>query len=407
GGPYQITVGAGTLTSLSGYAFAFSSTGNLTVTQALLSVTANPLSKVYGSADPALTYGVSGLVNGDTSAVFSGALSRASGENVGSYAISQGTLSAGTNYTIAFTGANFAITPATLTYVADSASRTYGGANPTFDGTVTGLVNGDTLASATTGALSFDSPATASSNVGSYAINGSGLTANNGNYVFAQSAANATALTINPATLTYVANAGSITVGSDIPTLTGTVTGFVNGDTLASATNGTPVFTTTATKSSPAGVYAIDGSGLSAVNYLFIQDPGNAMALTINDVVTQSLPPELNSVVVSSIQTNNNGSTDTNSPPDLPTVAGGDASGDAGGGLYSVVGHTAKGPDLQSANTVVLSGPLAQLAADSVFGVAYVESPTLADRASRAMSFNFVAGYHDDFSSWGNDAFWH
>ena len=77
------------------------------------------------------------------------------------------------------------------------------------------------------------------------------------------------------------------------------------------------------------------------------------------------------------------------------------------GGLYSVVGHTAKGPDLQSANTVVLSGPLAQLAADSVFGVAYVESPTLADRASRAMSFNFVAGYHDDFSSWGNDAFWH
>ena len=151
--------------------------------------------------------------------MFSGALSRASGENVGSYAISQGTLSAGGNYTIAFTGANFAITPATLTYVANSASRTYGGTNPTFDGTVTGLVNGDTLASATTGALSFDSPATASSNVGSYAINGSGLTANNGNYVFAQAAANATALTINPATLTYVANAGSITVGSDIPTL--------------------------------------------------------------------------------------------------------------------------------------------------------------------------------------------
>ena len=45
------------------------------------------------------------------------------------------------------------------------------------------------------------------------------------------------------------------------------------------------------------------------------------MALTINDVVTQSLPPEFNSVVVSSIQTNNNGSAHRISPLDLPTVA--------------------------------------------------------------------------------------
>jgi hypothetical protein len=37
------------------------------------------------------------------------------------------------------------------------------------------------------------------SNVGSYAINGSGLTANNGNYSFVQTAGNATALTITPA----------------------------------------------------------------------------------------------------------------------------------------------------------------------------------------------------------------
>ena len=107
-GTYAIS--QGTLSAGSNYTLNYTG-ANFSITQALLSVTANPLSKVYGSADPALTYGVSGLVNGDTSAVFSGALSRASGENVGSYAISQGTLSAGGNYTIAFTGASFAITP--------------------------------------------------------------------------------------------------------------------------------------------------------------------------------------------------------------------------------------------------------------------------------------------------------
>ena len=58
------------------------------------------------------------------------------------------------------------------------------------------VVNGDTLATAATGTLSFTSPATAASNVGSYAITGSGLTANNGNYVFVQAAGNATALAL-------------------------------------------------------------------------------------------------------------------------------------------------------------------------------------------------------------------
>ncbi|MEJ1971406.1 MAG: hypothetical protein WDM96_02525 [Lacunisphaera sp.] len=49
--------------------------------------------------------------------------------------------------------------------------------------------------------MAFTTTATVGSNVGTYEINGSGLTANNGNYVFVQAAANATALTINPANL--------------------------------------------------------------------------------------------------------------------------------------------------------------------------------------------------------------
>src|SRR6185295_18332574 len=125
------------------------------------------------------------------------------------------------------------ITPATLVYTANPASRVYGGANPAFSGTVTGFIAGENQASATTGALAFISPATPASNVGSYAINGSGLSA--ANYVFVQAASNATALTITQATLTYVANLTSRTYGTVNPAFGGAVTGFVNGDTQGSA----------------------------------------------------------------------------------------------------------------------------------------------------------------------------
>src|SRR5207245_7000802 len=96
------------------------------------------------------------------------------------------------------------ITPATLTYNADHANRPYGTANPSFTGTVIGFVSGDSQANATTGTLTFTSPATASSAPGSYAIDGSGLTANFGNYNFIQAVGNATALTIGPVTVTPV-----------------------------------------------------------------------------------------------------------------------------------------------------------------------------------------------------------
>ncbi len=42
---------------------------NLTITKALLNVIADAKTKVYGDADPSLTYQVSGLKNGDTAAL--------------------------------------------------------------------------------------------------------------------------------------------------------------------------------------------------------------------------------------------------------------------------------------------------------------------------------------------------
>ncbi len=90
------------------------------------------------------------------------------------------------------------INPATLFYVADAVSIAYGAAIPALTGSVTGLVNGQTLDSQTSGTLVFSTAATSSSNAGSYAVTGSGLTTKNTNYVFAQAPGNANALTITP-----------------------------------------------------------------------------------------------------------------------------------------------------------------------------------------------------------------
>jgi CSLREA domain-containing protein len=92
-----------------------SATGSstLTVTPATLTVTANPQTKVSGSADPALTYAASGLQLTDTAAkVLSGRLTRDVGEAVGSYLIHQGTLTANGNYTLTFVGSVLYITSA-------------------------------------------------------------------------------------------------------------------------------------------------------------------------------------------------------------------------------------------------------------------------------------------------------
>ncbi len=98
----------------SSYSSSISPAISQTVNPATLSVTAAAKSKIYGNADPALTYTVTGLVNGDTAAVMSGSLTRTAGEAAGTYAILQGGVSGGANYTIAYAGANLTIIAAVV-----------------------------------------------------------------------------------------------------------------------------------------------------------------------------------------------------------------------------------------------------------------------------------------------------
>ena len=105
---------------------------------------------------------------------------------------------------------------------------------------------------------------------------------------FLAASSNTLKFAVAPAPLTVTAASPSITFGQPIPTLTYTITGFVNGDT-TSVVTGTATLATTATSTSPPGIYPITFStgGLAASNYTFNYVPGN---LTINAVGAAPVP---------------------------------------------------------------------------------------------------------------------
>ena len=274
-GTYAIT--QGTLSAGSNYALTFVG-ANLTITARPITVTADAKSKTYGDADPALTYQVTAgsMVSGDS---FSGALVRTAGENVGDYAINQGNLSAGSNYTLTFVGANLSITARPVTVTADAKTKVYGDDDPTL--TYTGVLHGtDTF----TGSLA----RAAGENVGDYAINQGTLTAGS-NYTLTFVGAN---LTISKATLTVTADNKSRPYGDPNPLLTATFAGFKFAESLAtSGVAGAPALATVAAQSSPVGPYAITAAlgTLASGNYAFAFVNGTltvdkaSLTITAND----------------------------------------------------------------------------------------------------------------------------
>jgi RHS repeat-associated protein len=246
--------------------------GSYHIDRVPLTITANNATRPYGAANPALTYGVTGLVNGDTASVVTGvsvATMATASSGVGGYAI---TASGGNaaNYTLSYAPGTLTVTAAGLTITASNASKTYGAANPALTYTVSGLVNGDTAG--VVSGVTETTTATASSPVGSYAIAVSGGTA--ANYTLNHVAGT---LTVGAASLTITANPASKTYGAPNPGFTASYSGWVNGDTPAvvSGLN----LTTTATPGSGVGTYPITGSGASAANYTIHYAAGT---LTVN-----------------------------------------------------------------------------------------------------------------------------
>src|SRR5439155_791888 len=209
---------------------------NLTINKRPITITADAKSKIYGDSDPALTYQITSgsLKSGDS---ISGALTRDAGENVGTYAIKQGTLAitdgnGGNNYNLIFVGANLTINKRPITITAEAKSKIYGDSDPalTYQITSGSLKSGDSIS----GALTRD----AGENVGTYAIKQGTLAISDGNggnnYDLTFIGA---LLTINKRPITITAEAKSKIYGDADPALTYQITSgsLKSGDSISGA----------------------------------------------------------------------------------------------------------------------------------------------------------------------------
>ena len=129
--------------------------------------------------------------------------------------------------------------------------------------------------------------ATASSAVGTYAFTLGSLTAG-ANYTLVMAASPTFAVT--PASLVITANPASIGSGQALPVFTASYTGFVNGDTPASLTT-TPVLSSAASPSSPAGNYPITVGGASSPNYTITYVPGT-LTVILSPATVESVSVE-------------------------------------------------------------------------------------------------------------------
>jgi len=242
GSPYSIVPSAAVGTGLDNYTIAYAN-GELTVTPAPLTVTANSASKVYGQTVTfaGTEFATAGLFNGDTvTSVTLTSLGAATTATVAGspYSIVP-SAAVGTglgNYTVAYANGELTVNPAALTVTANNKSKTYG-QTVTFAGTEftsAGLLNGDSATSVTL--TSGGAAATAGVSGSPYAIVpsaavGTGL----GNYTISYSSG---ALTVNPASLTITAANRSKTYGQTV-TFTGTEftsAGLQNSEAVGSVT---------------------------------------------------------------------------------------------------------------------------------------------------------------------------
>ena len=238
---------------------ATNATGNLIIDQRSITITADAKSKTYGDADPVFTYAVTSgaLVNADA---LTGTLARNAGESVNTYAITQGTVTAGSNYNLTYIPANLTIGTKAVTITADAKNKTYGDADPIFTYAITNgaLVNTDVLSGTLTRNVG--------ENVNTYAITQGNVTAGS-NYTITYVPAN---LTIEARSVTVSASAKSKTYGNADPVFTYAVTSgaLVNSDTLAG--------TITRDTGESVNTYAItQGTITAGSNYTLTYVPAN------------------------------------------------------------------------------------------------------------------------------------
>ena len=222
-----------------------------------LTATSTSVSMTYKGAPYSDGYGVSFSVANPNPApsgtlVFSG--SSQSAVNAGSYTIdASGLHSVQQGFDISYVAGTLTINKAPLTVSADSQSRLYGAANPTFTQTVSGFVNSETLStSGVSGTATGSSAAGAGTGVGTASIvaSASGLSASN--YEF--TTLNNGTLTINTAPLTLTAAVAAVAAApaSIVTSTTTNASAGLSPSMITITTNSPVIATTAATNPAPA-----------------------------------------------------------------------------------------------------------------------------------------------------------
>ncbi len=225
-----------------------------------ITVKAKADSKIYGDADPVLHYDHTPALIGNDA--FAGNIDREAGENAGTYAINQHTLSLSNNYTIDFTTADFSIARRAVQVTALPAEKIYRQADPVFNFDISpSLLSGDSF----TGALSRN----AGENAGTYTINAGSLA--NDNYAIGFTGA---VFTIQKAPQTITWNQ-ELLVGCN---------GFTSLTLNASTASGLPVAYT----SNNTGVAVVNGNQLTTPSagsaVITASQPGNENYLPATEV---------------------------------------------------------------------------------------------------------------------------
>ncbi|GEO08969.1 YDG domain-containing protein [Segetibacter aerophilus] len=216
--------------------------GTATIVAKEITITADPITKIYGEIDPPLTYKVTaGSVVGTDH--ISGELARVAGQNAGAYNIEKGTIALNSNYNLHYVPRTFTITPKSLSAGFTASNKVYDGntAASIATRTLTGIVGTDDVSLGTSGTASFDTK-----NAGNgKTVSGIGFTlsgAQSGNYILQPATATALAnITAKPITASFTAN-NKIYDGTVTATInTRALTGVISPD-VVSAINGTENF---------------------------------------------------------------------------------------------------------------------------------------------------------------------
>ncbi len=279
-----VTVNGLTLdgTKLGNYSFGGTGTGTADIAAKPITIVANAQTKVYGEADPALTYIATGLVGTESLA---GSLARDAGSNVAGYLITIGTLQTGNpNYAISYTGNTLTVTKRPITVTAVTATKAYDGnvtssAVPTIaSGT---LASGDTLGFAQT----YDNK-----NIGARTLTPAGIVNDgnggaNYNVTFTTAAGSISAKELTVSGLSATSKNYD---GTAVAALTGTpaLVLVVTGETVSLAGTAVGTFNTANAGASTVAVSGLSLTGADLGNYTLKLPTLNATVSTLPVTIT-------------------------------------------------------------------------------------------------------------------------